>query len=85
VKLEFSRQALDDYARLPDPIQQRADLAFDRLAQNLSHPSLRVKKLKGWKGVWEARISHQYRMTFRIVGETCLIRRIGPHDIEKTP
>ncbi len=34
---------------------------------------------------WEGRITKNYRFTFQIEGEICILRRIGTHDILKTP
>ena len=85
MRLDLSRQALDDYAKLPDHIQEQTDAALKRLKENPRYPSLRVKKMKGHPGVWEARISRSYRILFEIEGDAFLILRLGPHDVEKNP
>ena len=77
-----------DFAGLPEHIKERAEKQFALLLQNPRHPSLRVKKMKGrWgeQGVFEARVTGGYRFTFQVEGEVYLLRRIGPHDILKTP
>ena len=53
--------------------------------EKLRHPSLRLKKIKGHPTIWEGRITESYRFTFQIAGEIYLLRRIGTHDILKTP
>ena len=54
--------------------------AITNLALDIRYPALRVKKIKGVKGIWEARISLSLRMTFQIEGNTILLRNIGHHD-----
>jgi len=54
--------------------------AITNLALDIRYPSLRVKKIKGVKDIWEARISLSLRMTFQIEGNTILLRNIGRHD-----
>ena len=73
VKLE---QFLECYAELPENIQRKTDKALLLLA-NLSHPSLRVKKLKGHKNICYARIDRNYRFTFKIEGDYLILRAVG--------
>ena len=54
--------------------------AIENLAANLKYPSLRAKRIKGTKKIWEARASHSLRMTFEIDGDTIVLRNIGHHD-----
>jgi hypothetical protein len=51
----------------------------------LRHPSLNINKMEGHKSIWEARITKGYRMTLQIVGDTCLLRRVGTHSVLKRP
>jgi len=79
-----------DYKGLPEPIQRRAEKALRLLVENLRHPSLRAKKMEGerdpeGRDIWEARVSRGYRFTFAIEGNTYILYRIGPHDIERRP
>jgi len=39
-----------------------------------------VKRVKGTRRIWEARVSRSCRMTFAIHGDTYLLRNIGEHD-----
>jgi mRNA-degrading endonuclease RelE of RelBE toxin-antitoxin system len=78
------------YQRLPERLQRRAEQALVFLLQNLRHPSLRAKKMEGQRDpegrdIWEARVSQSYRLTFAIDGDTYILYRIGPHDIERRP
>mgnify|MGYP001821888836 CR=1 FL=1 len=54
--------------------------ALRNVAANLRHPALRVKKMQGVEHIWEARVSHSLRMTFRIEGDTIVLRNIGRHN-----
>ncbi len=37
--------------------------------------------MEGTPGVWELRVSQNYRLTFQFEQESILLRRIGTHDI----
>ncbi len=54
--------------------------AITNLARDIRYPALRVKKIKGVEGIWEARVSLSLRITFQIVGDAILLRNIGRHD-----
>lgn len=75
----------NDYKALPETIKDIADKQFTLLLGNPHHPSLRIKKIKGHPNIWEGRITKSYRFTFQISGEIYIMRRIGTHDILKTP
>jgi len=85
----YTQSFLEDYDDLPAEIQRRVDRAVDKLSKNLQYPSLKVKRMQGRKkeqeDVWEARVSDSYRMTFNIDSSGITLRRVGPHDILKTP
>ena len=68
------------YQHLPRAIQRKVDRQLNVLTENLRHPSLQVKHIKGTHGLWEARVDLQYRMTFEMVGDTIYLRVVGNHD-----
>jgi mRNA-degrading endonuclease RelE of RelBE toxin-antitoxin system len=73
------------FRRLPERIRRAT---YDKLAlysQDPDHPSLRVKRLKGTEAVWEMSITMNYRLTFEVQGERVILRRIGTHDILRSP
>lgn len=76
---------LRDYADLPDGVRRRAQKQIRLLLQNPRHPSLRARKIEGYKDIYEARITGGYRMTYIIVGDTLRLRRIGTHEIYRSP
>lgn len=68
------------YQEMQSEDRLRADKALVLLSANLRHPSLRVKKIKGTEGIWEARASQSIRITFEVRGDLILLRNIGKHD-----
>lgn len=74
-----------EFESLPPPIQQRARKQLALLLTNPRHPSLQIKKMKGYENLWEGRVTQHYRFTFRVEGETFLLLRIGTHDLLRQP
>jgi mRNA-degrading endonuclease RelE of RelBE toxin-antitoxin system len=85
MKVQTTKPFDEDYAALPESLKERADKQFILLMENPHHPSLRLKKIKGHPNIWEGRITKSYRFTFQMLGEVYLLRRIGTHDILRTP
>jgi len=85
VRIQTTKPFDRDYDSLQKGIKERASKQFILLLENPRHPSLRLKKIKGHPTMWEGRITESYRFTFQIVGETYLLRRIGAHEILRTP
>jgi mRNA interferase RelE/StbE len=80
------------FRKLPQQIKEKAAKAFSLFDEDPRHPSLHIKKMQGYKDVWEGRIDRGYRFTFHYeqdgeTGETiCTFRNIGTHDIlDKAP
>jgi len=70
-----------DYKKLPAAIQKRTDEKLKFLVQNVSHPSLRVKRVQKYKGILEGRVTKDYRFFFQTTIEGYILLRIGKHDI----
>lgn len=34
---------------------------------------------------WEVRVDYHYRMTFKIIGNTLSLRRVGTHEVYRNP
>lgn len=86
----FTEGFVREYQRLPQQLQRRFDRALVFLLSDLRHPSLRAKKMGGQRDrhgrdIWEARVTQAYRLTFAIDGDTYILYRVGPHDIERRP
>ena len=80
MKVVFTEQFEQAYEKLAAAEKRSVGRALARLGDNPKHPGLRVKKLEGKQGVWEARPSKRLRMTFQMVGETIVVRNVGEHD-----
>lgn len=74
-----------DFAALPRDIQRRAQKQLARFVENPRPLSLRVGKLEGHESIFYGRITRSHRFTFEQHGDTVILRRIGPHEILKTP
>ena len=85
MKIQTTKPFDEDYSALPETVKDRADKQIALLMKNPHHPSLRLKKIKGHPNIWEGRVTKSYRFTFQITGEIYLFRRIGTHNILKTP
>ena len=75
----------EDYAALSDTIKKLADRKLHIFLKNPRHPSLRIKKMEGSGDIWEGRITKSCRFTFQTEGDVYILRRIGAHDILRTP
>lgn len=85
MEIRLTRSFQKDYRNLPAKLQQLIDKKLIFLLENQRHPSLEIKKMVGFEYIWEARINRSYRFTFQIEGNTYLLRRVGQHDILRTP
>jgi mRNA interferase RelE/StbE len=83
MKLRPTERFAKDYVRLPQQLQDRVDKALGLLLENPGHPSLQIKKIKGYENRWEGRVTLQYRFVFSIEGDAFLLLRIGTHVLLK--
>ncbi len=74
-----------DFKRLPREVHERTGKALELFLENPRHPSLHAKKMEGAPDIWELRVSDNYRITFQLVEDGILLRRIGTHNILRTP
>ena len=85
MKIEASKKFLKLYARLPAHIQSQARKTIEFLQQNPAHPSLEHKKMAGYENIYEIRVNINYRITYQKTGESAILRKIGTHDLLRTP
>jgi len=83
MKLQPTERFRKEYERLPEQLQRRVDKALGLLLQNPRHPSLQIKKIKGYEDRWEGRVTHHYRFTFTAGGDAYILLRVGTHDLLK--
>ena len=79
MKLLFTKRARNDYDAFPPNIQKLADKQLDFLVKDLRYPSLKSKKYDEARGIWQARISQDYRVYFLIEGDTYVILSMIKH------
>jgi len=80
MELFFSKRFQKDYKKLSKNIQKRTDIKLDFLLQDIRHPSLRIKKFRKYRDIFELSITMQYRCLFSIKSNVCSLQRIGKHD-----
>ena len=80
---QFSKRFKKIYNNLPKEIQKAFDQKLQLFLKDISHPSLRVKRIQGTKNRWEGSITMKYRFTFEFLKDGVLFRAIGTHDILK--
>lgn len=85
MKLVFTHSFIRDYQALPDHLQKVVANKLKIFLSNQRHPSLKIKKMPDPREIWEGRLTQGYRFTFQITGETCILRRLGTHDLLRTP
>lgn len=73
------------YAKLPADTRKKVDRRLTYLAQDLRHPGVKAKKMTSVDDIWEGRVNGGYRFTFQIHGDTIILRKVGPHDVLKSP
>jgi len=73
----FKKSVLDLGGRTREKLRKQLEI----LISNPRHPSLGVKKIKGTKSIFEARVDDHYRFTFEY-GEKneIVLRVVGPHN-----
>ena len=79
MRLVFTVRAEDDYDNLSSKLKVRADRQLDKLAQDLHYPSLHAKKYDESQGVWQARLSRDWRVYFIIESDAYVLLSIRKH------
>lgn len=65
---------------LPKKLQEKTAKKLELFKKNPRHPSLRIKKIKSARGIWEGSINKKYRFTFEREKNTIILRVIGIHN-----
>lgn len=80
MKLLFTKPFIRNYRELPENLQKRVDKQLELLLQDLRYPSLQAKKIDSRRGIWYVRVTDAVRFTFKIEGDTYILRKVGRHD-----
>jgi len=78
---QFSQRFKKEYGKLPKKIQNAFYQKLPIFLKDMSHPSLRVKRIQGTRDRWEGSVTMKYRFTFQWVQDILIFRAIGTHDI----
>lgn len=74
------------YKKLSAEVQGQFKVKIRLLVDSgASHPSLRVKRIRGTAGIWEASIDTNHRFTFEKIENGIRLRVIGKHDVIENP
>ena len=74
------------YKKLPPKVREAFKKKIVLLDKsNFTHPSLRVKRIKGTAYIWEASIDMNHRFTFEKTRGGIKLRVIGQHKIIENP
>lgn len=84
-RIRFSHTFEKEFAGIPVETRQTTYEKLKLFLGDPSHPSLRVKKVKGTQTVWEMSVTMNYRITFELSEEAVILRRIGTHDVLRHP
>ena len=79
MEIVFTKPFVKDYKKLPKNIQENVDRKLSFLLKDMRHPSLRVKKVRGYDDVWEGSITMKYRFFFRRAEDKYVLLRVGTH------
>ncbi len=80
MRLRFTRRFQRAFIRLTDEEAERVRKSLRLLEADLRHPGLRVKKIQGTEGIWEARAGLAIRLTFQTQEDIIILRNVGRHD-----
>jgi len=67
------------YSKAPREIQAAFDKQSLLLLQNLRHPSLRAKKYDATAGIWQGRVTRDWRFYFLIESDTYYLVSLMSH------
>jgi mRNA interferase RelE/StbE len=80
MRFQYTDRFRRAFAVLTDADAARAEKALRLLANDARYPGLRVKRVQGTEGIWEARAGDSLRITFEMHGDLLILRMVGPHD-----
>ncbi len=80
MKFYYSNLFKQKAHQLEKNIKKALKNKLELMEQNLKHPSLRTKKIKGTKNIYEVSITMNYQMTWQYYKDGILLRNIGEHN-----
>lgn len=80
MRLRYTERFHTAYRSFTDEHAKSVQKALCLLAADPRQPGLRVKRIQGTEGIWEARASRALRIAFAMDGGLLTLRNVGPHD-----
>lgn len=81
MEILYTNRFKKDYKKLSQQIQKIVKEKIVIMNNDPMHPSLRTKKIKGSKNIFECSINMEIRITWQYENQDILLRTIGEHDI----
>ena len=85
MKIEASKKFIKLSRLVPAEVLAQARKALELLQRTPQHPSLQNKRMAGYDDIYEIRVNINYRITYKKTGDTALLRKIGTHDLLRSP
>ncbi len=79
MRIQRTSHFLRAYSKAPRHVQAAFDKQSLLLLQNPRHPSLHAKKYDEEKGHWQARVTRDWRIYFRIEDDIYILLDLIPH------
>jgi mRNA-degrading endonuclease RelE of RelBE toxin-antitoxin system len=79
MKAVLSDRAIESLSDAPPNVCRAFEKQLRLLLSNLRHPSLHAKKYDESKGLWQARISRNWRFYFTIINDAYRIEDVMAH------
>lgn len=84
MRISRTKSFLKLYIKLHPTTRKKVDRLLRYMVNDLGHPGLNTKKMGG-TDIWEVRVDRHNRMTFYIVDDIIILRKVGPHNVLKKP
>lgn len=79
MRINVSHRARRQYEALSSTLRHQVDKQLAHLLTDLRHPSLHAKKYDEKEGLWQGRVTRDWRFYFTIEADTYDIVSIVPH------
>lgn len=80
IKIHYTEYFVEKVSALSPEVKKALKKKLSLMMKNPRHPSLRVKKIQGQEGIFEASITMSVRMTWQYTEDGILLRNIDEHD-----
>lgn len=87
MKIDFAKNFRKKLQKLDVKTQNLFFKKLEYFKKDFRHPSLRVKKMRGYSNpeIWELSLTMDFRATFEIREASLFFRKIGNHETLKNP